>query len=113
MPGRKLLLLSIVCFWIFGLLIFLANHFYWSAAPTHPAGEYILFRRPLPTALGHTLWVGIKPLLLISPLAGAWFFYRFVRTWRESRRPGVCRVCGYDLRASPQRCPECGTSALS
>jgi hypothetical protein len=41
-------------------------------------------------------------ILLLLPLASV---ARFQRT---RRRPGTCSNCGYDLRATPNRCQECG-----
>ncbi len=52
-------------------------------------------------------WLTIWPALLL-PLI--WTTRRGVQWRRERRRrnAGCCVRCGYDLRATPERCPECG-----
>jgi hypothetical protein len=46
------------------------------------------------------------PCLATAVLPATWL----QRRWRRRNRfgPGFCPSCGYDLRATPHRCPECG-----
>jgi hypothetical protein len=63
-------------------------------------------RRPGKAAWGLVvpMWAILLPTAIL-PVAWGW-------RWRARRRgPGRCASCGYDLRATPDRCPECGTPA--
>lgn len=52
------------------------------------------------------LWWATSPSLVLGVLA----YMRYRDRQRYASR-GRCGVCGYDLRATPERCPECGTHA--
>lgn len=61
------------------------------------------------------LWAVVAPywlvVLVLAILPCGWL----VRNQRRMhhRRRGLCEVCGYDVRATPQRCPECGAPPVN
>lgn len=69
-----------------------------SKSPGLSGTGYSYFRVPL--------W--IVWLVVLTPIAITCCLSQFLR-WRRYIR-GVCPQCGYDLRATPQGCPECGWS---
>jgi hypothetical protein len=80
-------------------------------------GEYV--RRIDAKGVGHLVQSGYRffhtsllipfwlILALLAPLPTIWLVSRLRR--RRRLADNLCPVCGYDLRATPGRCPECGT----
>jgi hypothetical protein len=59
------------------------------------------------------LWeINLGPLFLLTsilPLTWAALRYASWKRFKARSRLGLCPICGYDLRATPDQCPECGT----
>lgn len=91
------------------------NDWYWISAGAAAVGS-----TEAPEArgwfdLGHRSYSGgaarmgfvTLPLWLVCVLTAVLPTVRLCRR-RRGFSPGLCRSCGYDLRATPCRCPECG-----
>ena len=60
------------------------------------------------------LFVTVPHWLIAALLGGSgWALGAAPRRVRRRRRRGQCVACGYDLRGTPQRCPECGAAPES
>lgn len=63
-------------------------------------------QRPLPLHFG--IGVNLLPVILLLAILPARWRYLVLRH-RRRLATGHCTVCNFDLRATPARCPECGT----
>jgi hypothetical protein len=64
------------------------------------------------------LWNLVIPFWLLTTIFAVFPVFQvalLIRAFKKSLRNahGLCLHCGYDLRASPERCPECGQAASS
>ena len=47
--------------------------------------------------------------ILTAAIPASWILLRMIASSSRHPTQRFCAVCGYDLRATPNRCPECGT----
>ncbi len=74
---------------------------------------FILCWTPLIPKIDRSAWPVVNWAVASALLVIGYLTIRldlaFQRSMRPSK-PGTCNHCGYDLRATPDRCPECGTA---
>ena len=72
--------------------------------------QYVRLHSPPGTRPENVLYTLPSWLLVIALAVLPALVVRRALVESGRRRAGLCPGCGYDLRATPGRCPECGTS---
>ena len=81
-----------------------------SAAPSLVSGRTIVIYQQFEYfSLLVPYWL-IALLAIVLPLA---YVSTLLPQLTKRHRGNLCRACGYDLRATPDRCPECGRQAAN
>lgn len=70
------------------------------------------WHRRLDVAKASAPWWAITATLALLPLVWLAAFAGRALRRRQRQSRGLCRACGYDLRASAGRCPECGHATV-
>ncbi len=82
----------------------------WRAGWPYSSGIYSFGKSRLNQAAAPLWSFSILPLSILSVQVAS----RLRRRWLKARLTGCfCSHCGYDLRATPLRCPECGVAAAA
>ena len=78
-------------------------------ADLRPLGGTFGFDYEAETFATYIYFPAWSAVLLTALLPGLWLALLRRRRRRMGFAANSCQVCGYDLRTSPDRCPECGT----
>jgi hypothetical protein len=84
-----------------------ANHWF---SGGQGEGQFLVYRGALPVPPSYWYGYVVTPYWALQALTAvlpAVWVVRWLRGRRRGRG-GLCPACGYDLRATPGRCPECG-----
>lgn len=110
MRWRLILSYAITCYLCMGVFVILQGESlldpWWFSAPL--SSVLLLATAPFAGGWNVLWWPAYAVVFVLCAIGTSLFgFADRQRRWRIIE--GLCGKCGYDLRASKERCPECGT----